>query len=93
MKLTLDFPDTILPADEELIMEAWSLMLQHCPPHLADTGLLTVHYDKAAKKEGVEVFYGSSPTSKQRIFKKGNSSRLQETVKLTQVIKHRGNIF
>ena len=93
MKLTLDFPHTIVSADEDLIMKAWSLMQQHCPPHLADTGLLTMHYDSVTKKEGAEVFYGSSSSTKQRIFKKSGSSRMQETVKLTEVIKHDGKIF
>ena len=93
MKITLDFKNPILPADEDLILQAWSLMQQHCPAHIANSGMLTIHYDSDKRQEGVEVFYGTSSSKKHRIFRKGNSTRRQESVKLTQVIKHRGNIF
>ena len=93
MKLTLDFKNPIRKEHEEEILKAWELLLDKCPPQLAGTGLMTIHYDNDSKQEGLEVFYGPSSSSKQRVFQKPNHTRSQLTVSLSEVIKHKGEVF
>ena len=93
MKLTLDFKNPIRKEHEEDILKAWELLLDKCPPQLAETGHITIHYDNDSKQEGLEVFYGPTSSSKERVFQKPNAKRSQLTVSLSEVIKHKGDIF